>query len=572
MRDRQQAGALSAPRMGLRLAAATALGAAALLVACSDQPQAPAAERPAVRASDAVASPVVARVFDREITAEDYRRQVARVPAHMRGAVEPRRYVQAIVDEELLVREAERQGLHLRADMQEARQKEARVLTLRQLYQMEGIEPPAPTEEELRAYFADSPFNRRVRFSLLMVRDPAKIPALREALAAGADFEELSLKHSQDSRILERDADMGYHRWGETMPSHEALTAKAFEMEAGQTEGPLAVADGHFLIKVTDVHPVSFEQEAETVRRLYVQEAVARQLNQYYERLASRYDLQLDEAGLRALAEAARDSTAGGGALLATYGEGAEIDVDQGLRLLRLSGRAWDAAPDSLRRHLVQQVSREILAPQEIGRLGLMQSEFISRQWQKSRRRYLVNALRAQVAEQIPPANENVLRLFFEEHPERYEEQAQVEVRRKPVADADAGRRLVEALRAGRGGAEAEEGFVALTYGRAALEGDNPVSRALRAEAGTYHGPFATDTGHIVLHVARHIPGRLPPYDEVRERVLEDFKADQADQRFQEFLRSLRQRDAAQINVDEIALGRLAAAAPPVQDEEHGHE
>jgi parvulin-like peptidyl-prolyl isomerase len=531
-----------------------------ILTACGEEPPAgESASPPQVQDQDQDQDQLVARVFDRDISVEDYRRQLERVPPRLRAQTEPRRYVQAIIDEELLVREADRQGLQRSAEMQRARQKEARILTLRQLYQMEGIKRPEPTEEELRAYFADSPYNRRVRFSLLMVRDVAKIPALRRALDEGADFETLSLKHSQDSRILERDADMGYHRWGETMPSHEALTAKAFTMEVGQIAGPLAVADGHFLIKITDVHPVSFEQEADTVQRLYLQEAIAEQLHQYYERLAARYRLELDTAGLKALADSWDDSSAVDGTLLlASYGdEGAEINIDQGRRLLRGSGRQWGANTDSLRRHLVQQVSRDLLAPQEIGRLGLMQSEFISLQWQKSRRKFLVNALRRQIAAQVPPANENVLRLFFEENPERYAEKAQIEVRRLPVGDAEAGRRLVQSLRDGTAAAETQAGFVSLTYDAAAAEGDNPVSRALRAEAGTYHGPFATDTGYIVLHVVKHIPGRSPAYQEVRDRVVEDFEADRADQRFQEFLRSLRQRDAAQIDIDELALSRL---------------
>ena len=57
-----------------------------------------------------------------------------------------------------------------------------------------------------------------------------------------------------------------------------------------------------------------------------------------------------------------------------------------------------------------------------------------------------------------------------------------------------------------------------MIYGSGALEGDNPVSRALRADEGTFHGPFATDNGYIVLQVLRRRPDRLPPLDEIREQ------------------------------------------------------
>ena len=89
-----------------------------------------------------------------------------------------------------------------------------------------------------------------------------------------------------------------------------------------------------------------------------------------------------------------------------------------------------------------------------------------------------------------------------------------------------------------------------MIYGSGALEGDNPVSRALRADEGTFHGPFATDNGYIVLQVLRRRPDRLPPLDEIREQTAPLQAA------VKELAASLRQRRANEIRFspDAVAL------------------
>jgi len=203
------------------------------------------------------ASDVLARVGDEDITVEDYRGYLIRLPAEAQAEVQTSRLLQAIIDEKLIVAECRRLGLDKSSEYRDLVQQQTRRLSLAELYRRQGIDRGVPSTAQLEDLFAASPYHKRVRFSLLMVKDPDGLPPLIAQLQAGADFEELSMAHSQDPRILMRHADMGYHRWGETMPSHETLTRTAFTMETGQLAGPLAVADGHFLLKVTDIHPVS---------------------------------------------------------------------------------------------------------------------------------------------------------------------------------------------------------------------------------------------------------------------------------------------------------------------------
>ena len=500
-----------------------------------------AEDGPAVATEDAV----LVEVGPTAIRVEDYRQFITRVAPELRAEYGAEQFLQAIVEQTLLVQEAERRGLSESAEfLQWQAQAQAR-LVQQALYERAGIVQPEVAEEELRTYFQHSPYNRQVRFSLLMVRDQEQLPEILAALAEGADFEELSMQHSQDSRILERRADMGYHRWGDTMASHADLTERAFSMQIGEISEPMQVADGYFLIKLTDTHPVSFEQERETIQRLVLRERLGRQLLAYYDTLHVRYNVRYEPDGLAA------DRSPE--AVVAAY-DGGVLTVAQARELLK--GQA--TGEKVLRR----EVGRRVLVPLETARLALAADPDLQRELARLRQMQLARRLQDALQAQVPPPNLNGLSLFYEEHKLRYTAPAEVEVRRLLASDEAEGTAIVERLRTGRDTTALVDRFVSVIYGSGALEGDNPVSRALRADEGTFHGPFATDNGYIVLQVLRRRPDRLPPLDEIREQVEADWAAAQLQAAIKELAASLRQRRANEIRFspDAVALALLATS------------
>ena len=499
-------------------------------------------------------SSALAQVGSVEISAARYSRYLQRIPGIIREGMEPGRYIDALIEEELLVQEAEARGLHRSPQAQAAAERERLAALQRLLYARAGIGPGTPSEDSLRAYFARSPYSRKVRFSLLMVRDSTAIEPLLAQIRQGADFEELSLRHSQDPRILERNADMGYHRWGETMPAYSALTEKAFSMELGQLAGPLKVADGFFLIKLTDVHPVSFEQERETVEKLVKREDVGRQLLAYYDSLHTRYGVRYQKAGMAAL----RSALEGGGDLtngsleVVSY-EGGTLSLARASEMMR-GANATDAAAFDVA--VRREFARQVLASLEVVRLGLIEDKDVAASAETARRQYLVRRLKKQLLAQAQEANVNALRLFFEEHKARYQVPEKVEVDRLLTDDPEEGRRIVERLRGGQD--VRDDRFVNLIYGSGAWQGDNPVSRALRAEAGTIHGPFATDNGYIVVRITARRDAHYPPLEEVREQVEADWREDQSQRILKEFAEELRKRRGAEISINGEQLQRLS--------------
>jgi|GEM_PF-706521 len=498
---------------------------------------------------------VLVEVGQRSIRLSDYQRYFARLPAAMRREFAAEQFLQAMVEEELLVQEAEKRGLGREPVFLRAMAVEQRQLLQRVLYERVNIVQPMVSEEELQAYFQASPYNRQVRFSLLMVRDEGQLSMILAELEKGADFVALSMKRSQDPRILERGADMGYHRWGDTMASHAALTEKAFTMEPGEISEPLQVADGYFLIKLTDVHPVSFEQERETIGRLLLREKMGRQLLAYYDTLHAQYKVRYERAGLQLLSQSLGPNGAAGDltTVVAVY-EGGELRLGGALELMKELKWGQVVGEEALRR----EVGRQVLVPLEIARLGIQDEAAVQQELKRSHRTQIVRRLQEQLKTQAPAPNANTLSLFYEEHKPRYEVPSRVDVRRV-LADSEAdGAAIVERFRAGRDTTELMSRFVNVTYGSGAMASENPVSRALRAEEGLMHGPFATDNGYIVLQVLHRYEARLPPLDEVREQVEVDWNAMQIQTAVKGLAADLGQRRAAEIRLSSDAANRLA--------------
>ena len=526
---------------------------------------------------------VLAEVDGRLITLADYNASVGRVPDSLKSAVDPGHYLQALIDEELLAQEAQRRGLDSSPELARYLQQQQQLLATQILYQQEGIEQYEMTEEELRAYFARSPYSRRVRFSLLMVKTAEKILPLLEQLKAGADFEELSMQHSEDARILGRGADMGYHRWGETIPPYAAITQKAFTMKSGEIAGPLQVADGYFLIKLTAIDPVDFEEEREKIEPLLMRKFLGRQLREYYARLRERYALEYEPAGLRTLVGALADNSASrlgrrgfkdasaedSDPPIATFEDG-ELTLSQCLQLLRESTQKISRDPEILRRQLDGQIVRQVLIPLEIERQGLAQKIPVQEGVARARRKFLVGELQALIASQTAPPETDLLLAYFEHNRERYRLPARVEARRMPVPDQASGEEIAARLRSGRDTLSLVDSFVPVTYEGAALEEDNPIGRALSAEEGSLHGPLAAQSGYVVLQVLHRHESRLPLLDEIRDRVTADLEQSRIATLLQSLVENLRTRHTQQIKIYRERLQKLELSRPEeVRGESH---
>ena len=493
-------------------------------------------------------SVVLAVVGNTEIGVDRYKAYLDRLPLEFRVNVEPLRYVDALIDEELLVQEAAARGLDRVSDVVDSVQHNRILLMQKVLYEHAGVGNSAIKIDSLRAYFSRSPYNRKVRFSLLMVRDSTKAIELLGLLRKGDDFDTISMQYSQDSRILERSADMGYHRWGDTMPEYAYLTERAFDMKIGEIEGPLKVADGFFILKVTDIHPVSFDQERVTIEKLFRREVVGQELLRYYDQLHKRYNVVYRPTAVKKLIQNthSRSKQVDDQMVVVEY-DGGILSMGKAIEMMR--GLKVDK--DALRREF----ARQILASLEAVRLEIPENPTVSKGVQDAYRKFSVRKLKNQLLSQISEPNVNALKLFFENYREQYKVPEKVEVDRFLTQDAQEAREFAGILKSGR--KVAENRFVRLIYGSGAWQGENPVSRALKAPAGTAHGPFSTDTGYIVLRIVKRHEAHYPIFEEIEEVLRSDWIKDQTHRVLKDFASELRSRREKEISVNVQAVQLL---------------
>ena len=112
-----------------------------------------------------------------------------------------------------------------------------------------------------------------------------KIEALRDSLAAGADFAGLAARHSEDPGSASRGGDLGYfarRRW--VQPFDEV----AMTLKPGQVSNIVRTPYGYHLIKCFDIRPrKSFDESKQDLRNLYQQLRFEQDFAKYYDSVKS---------------------------------------------------------------------------------------------------------------------------------------------------------------------------------------------------------------------------------------------------------------------------------------------
>ena len=209
----------------------------------------------------------------------------------------------------------------------------------------------------------------------------AKIRALKDSLAAGANFAQLAIRHSEDPGSAGKGGDLGYfsrRRW--VQPFDEV----AMSLKPGQVSGIVRTPYGYHLIKCYDVRPrKSFEAAKAELQPIYQQLRYQDDLAKFMEHLRAevRYTLN-DEALARFIASldstgTTRDSAwwsripPAVGALPLFTVEGTPVSVDSAARMINdrqdLAGTSFKApamraAVDKIGENLVFSAKADLLA------------------------------------------------------------------------------------------------------------------------------------------------------------------------------------------------------------------
>ncbi|MBN9052941.1 MAG: peptidylprolyl isomerase [Rhizobiales bacterium] len=230
-----------------------------------------------VRAQDAAADPVVAKVGAVEIHESELKLGMAGLDPQLANLPEDQKRVAAlssIIDVKLLAADADKEGLKDTADFKQR----LAYLTDRELHNayFKKHVVDAVTPEEVKARYdkevaAIEPQDEiRARHILVKTEEEAK--AVIKDLDAGKDFVEIAKEKSTDPNKSEG-GDLGYFAKGRMVPEFEAA---AFALEKGAySKEPVKTQFGYHVIKVEDKRkqqPPALDQVEPQVRQLVMRD------------------------------------------------------------------------------------------------------------------------------------------------------------------------------------------------------------------------------------------------------------------------------------------------------------
>lgn len=236
-----------------------------------------AAAGTSVRAQDAAADPVVAKVGAVEIHESELKLGMAGLDPQLANLPDDQKRVAAlssIIDVKLLAADADKEGLKDTADFKQR----LAFLTDRELHNayFKKHVVDAVTPEEVKARYekeiaAIEPQDEiRARHILVKTEEEAK--AIIKDLDAGKDFVEIAKEKSTDPNKSEG-GDLGYFAKGRMVPEFEAA---AFALEKGAySKEPVKTQFGYHVIKVEDKRkqqPPALDQVEPQVRQLVMRD------------------------------------------------------------------------------------------------------------------------------------------------------------------------------------------------------------------------------------------------------------------------------------------------------------
>jgi peptidyl-prolyl cis-trans isomerase C len=173
------------------------------------------------------------------------------------------RFIQALVEEEVIVREAVKRGLDDTEEFRDEIEQRERDLLVRLFYEKVIQAEATPPDSEVVAYYEahledySIPEHARARHILLDTRKRAL--EIKSQIEAGADFGEMAKEYSLDQQTKERQGVMhGRIERGapiKGLGNVPELTEAILSMEVGKISEPLKTDLGYHLIRVDEINP-----------------------------------------------------------------------------------------------------------------------------------------------------------------------------------------------------------------------------------------------------------------------------------------------------------------------------
>lgn len=422
-----------------------------------------------------------------------------------------------------------------------------------------------PTDVELKEFWDHLEYKVRAAHILLNNEDTAKM--VLQKIKDGGNFEQLALEYSTDPSVERNKGDLGFFGWGDMV---DEFGQAAYSMNVGEISPPVKSRFGYHIIKLLDKQPNEnrrpFDQmKADLKNRLGAIET-SRLSQKYFEEIKKKYPINIEQSTCEYILhkreqiyppmlletlpkndfdqeQLDRDEKQ---LVLATY-DGGEITINEYLSDIQKIPPRYKADfddYDSLAAIIFELKKMDILAMEAV-REGIDQDpEYLDRV-RLFKELNMADVLMNDSLGFPPAPSEEEIRKYYDDHPEEFNNPAQVHVFEILLSDEIKARKLVKSIKSmvefkkkaseltERGGMKVKNGD--LGYIQRAVYPDI-FDLAYKTPIGEIAGPVVVGGKYSIFYVVDKIEPQLKDFLGQKRYIVERMIANQKDSVTMEWL------------------------------------
>jgi peptidyl-prolyl cis-trans isomerase C len=492
-----------------------------------------------------------------------------------------RNFLADMIDQKLMVIGAYKQGLDESSEIQRLIEQQQGKFLLDQLYKQKIANQVEVSEADVQKWYENMGEEIHARHILLANLEDAQ--AVRTELDGGADFTTMAKERSQDPSAAQNAGDLSWFRWGTMVP---AFQEAAFNLSENEISEPVQTDFGFHVIQLLGRRQVDrqpFDQAKPSIEQTIRQQKTQTRLREFLVTVKDKAELRLDMDMLTIIQETYRDTT---GPLefqsnLDPNVLNPKLQVRPLVRYLDtalLSGdfiRQANSVPPvnrpsfydttATKEFIFQMIYTQILE-REARRLRIDLSEDYQIQLRQFREQLMADKMRNDLLQRPVDVTTEMLRAYYDEHPEEFSTPPQVRVREALVDTQDEADKIIERVRRGtkfadicsketkRPGMRARQGDLG-NFRR--FEHPNLFDAAQRMEIGQVGGPIfhAIQTGAqwSVIELIHRADAEIKTYEEVEDRMLNKIRNEMRQEALEGWLAETRNDTKVQVNEEALA-------------------
>ena len=256
--------------------------------------------------------PYLAKIDNTSITQQDFEREFRALPDYAQqlfsDASGKEKFLNEIVNKELLYKEALKKGFDKNADFNRKLEDFKKLTLVSELFEKEIMSKAKVADQDVRDYYDKNKeafvAAKEIRASHILVKTEEEAQKVLARLKKGEKFDAVAKAVSIDTASAKNGGDLGYFKKGQMVPEFERAAAS---LKVGETSGPVQTQFGFHIIKVTDKKtgpPIEFEKVRDLISQKLSGEKQKEAFDAYIADLKKTYKVEINKDALSKLEQA----------------------------------------------------------------------------------------------------------------------------------------------------------------------------------------------------------------------------------------------------------------------------